>query len=222
MRLDLRIVGASALLGSTLVLAVLGDPTLDDQLRWRRDVLDRSLDARSVQIDPGELLELMHDNLVRLRIVDVRDEADFNAFHLVDAERVDCEALGTHWGRDLDLDEIVVLTGNDEARAESAWRMLTARGLANVYVLAGGLNRWMQLHGEGTVRPRAHFATASTASTDQASACFEEEPFLWSPPAALGDRHPASLPALDGASPRDFEPKVRRPSAGDRPSGGCG
>lgn len=222
MKLDLRIVGAAVLLGATLVLAVLGDPTLDDQLRWRRDTLDRSLEARSVQIDPGELLDLMHDNLVRLRIVDVRDEADFNAFHLVDAERVDCDALRTSWGRELDADEIVVLTGNDEARAESAWRMLTARGVSNVYVLAGGLNGWMQLHGEGTMRPRTHFAVASTASTDQASACFESEPFLWSPSSALGDRHPASLPALPAASVRAYEPKVLRPSAGNRPSGGCG
>lgn len=222
MKFDARIAGAVLLVGSTMVLALAGDPTLDDQLSWRQEELDAVLDARAVQIDPGELLELMHDNLVRLRIVDVRDEGDFNAFHLADAERVGCDDLRSRWGLALPSGTIVVIAGNDEARAEAAWRMLTARGVPNVYVLEGGLNLWVELYGLETVQPRTRYATASAMSSDRAEACFQDEPFRWAVGAALGDRHPASLPALHAHPARTFEVKVRRASAGARPSGGCG
>lgn len=222
MRIPVRVVGAAVLLASTMVMAVTGDPTLDDRLAWKQEEFDRVLDARAVQIDPAELLELMHDHLVRLRIVDVRDEADFNLFHLADAERVTCAALRGDWGHGLPVGTIVVIVGNDEARAEASWRMLTARGVANVYVLAGGLNLWMQLHGDRSVLPRTRFATAAHTTTANAEACFQDEPFLWTLPAALGDRHPAALPGPGSGPARTFEAKVVRTSADNRPAGGCG
>ncbi len=43
---------------------------------------------REVYIDPAELLHLMNDDYIELVIYDVRDERDWNMFHLVDAERI--------------------------------------------------------------------------------------------------------------------------------------
>ena len=228
MKIDPRILGALVLLGSTMVLSLVGDPTLDDQLRWHQDEFDRQLLDREVQIHPGELLELMHDDLVRLRIVDVRDEADYNLFHLADAERVDCEGLRADWGDDLSADTIVVLVGNDEARAEAGWRMLRARGIRNVYLLAGGLNEWMARHRDVAVRPRTTFATVASVPTTDVDECAQDEPFLWTLPAAVGDRHPAALPdaaheddAQHDEKP-DYEKKVKRLSKAPKLSGGCG
>ncbi|HKK70682.1 MAG TPA: rhodanese-like domain-containing protein [Candidatus Krumholzibacteria bacterium] len=227
MRAPWKFLAAAALIGTTMAMTLVGDPTLDDRLAWQHDQLEETLVSRDVHVHPGELLELMHDDLVRLRIVDVRDESDFNLFHLADAERVDCDALQSTWGHDLVDDAIVVITGNDEARAESAWRMLRARGVRNVYVLAGGLNRWVELFSEP--EPQPHEPTASVASAAaalllpvQTESCLSEEPFAWGLSAALGDRHPASLPDAHRLEPLDYQDKVKRTVKAPKLSGGCG
>ena len=218
---------AAALVLSAGALALVGDPSLEDEMAWRHDQLEETLVSRAVHVDPAELLGLMHDDLVKLRIVDVRGEADYNLFHLADAERVDCEELFAGWGEDLAHDVIVVVVGNDELRAEGAWRMLRARGLRNLYVLAGGLNRWVEIYAHTTPPPAAaHASVAAAAAANliptDTSECLSDEPFAWSLPAALGDRHPVSFPDPDRAPPREFEPKVQRVTKAPRPGGGCG
>jgi len=222
-----RVVAAAGLVVITFVLTLVGDPSLDDRLAWDADAAEEVLASRSVHVDPAELLELMHDDLVKLRIVDVRDEADFNLFHLADAEHVACDALQSTWGNDLAGDVIVIVTGNDEARAEGAWRMLRARGIRNLYVLEGGLNHWVEVYAHS--EPKRYVATTSVASAaaanllpDTEETCLSGEPFAWSLPAALGDRHPVSLPDLDHAPQRDFTKKVKRATKAPRLSGGCG
>ena len=227
MRFDLRVLGALALVGSTAMMSLIGDPSLDDRLAWEHDRLEEVLVSRSVHVDPFELLELMHDDLVRLRIVDVRDEADYNLFHLADAERVDCDGLQSDWGEGLAADVIVVITGNDEIRAESAWRMLSVRGLRNLYVLEGGLNRWVELFSEHDplpATPEASIAAAAAANLMPVGieSCLSDEPFAWGLPAALGDRHPASLPDVHHMGEHEFVKKVERATTAARPAGGCG
>lgn len=222
-----RWMAAAALVLFAGTLALVGDPTLEDELAWRHDALEEILVSRTIHIDPAELLGLMHDDLVKLRIVDVRDEADYNLFHLADAERVDCDELTTTWGEDLARDVIVVVTSNDEARAEAAWRMLSARRVPNLYVLAGGLNQWVAIYARHEPRPATAAASVAAAAATNliptdTTQCLSGEPFAWSLPAALGDRHPASLPDPAHVPPRTFEPKVKRVTTAPRPSGGCG
>lgn len=222
-----KVLATVALLGFAFVMTLIGDPSLDEKLAWEHDAMEEILVARTVHVDPAELLGLMHDDLVKLRIVDVREEADYNLFHLADAERVDCDALQTTWGEDLAHDVIVVLTGNVEERAETAWRMLYARGLRNVYVLEGGLNAWVEAYATTAPRPYTAVSTVAAAAaanliTAEPSTCLADESFAWSLPAALGDRHPVSLPALDDVPTRTFTPKVKRVTNAPRLGGGCG
>ena len=55
-----------------------------------------------------------------------------------------------------DLREVLIPIGEwilagDEARAEEAWRTLRAQGVRHVYVLAGGLNLWLDVFRTGEV-----------------------------------------------------------------------
>lgn len=164
MRAPLKAVGAGALVLGSLVLATLGDPGTDPVLARRGEEFRSRLEQGEVQVSPAELLELMHDRSVRLRIVDLREEGAWNWFHLLDAERIGAAALPA-WGAELDFDEIVILVDADGNTSPEAWKLLQARGIGNSYLLDGGIGAWMEQFG-GAAEPRA----------------------------ALGDRHPASWP----------------------------
>ena len=154
----------------------------------RNAELSARLDSGEVQIEPAELLTLMHDASVRLRIVDLRDEAAWNWMHLLDSER---GADLASWGTDLDFDEIVILVDQDGSSAPDAWRLLQARGMRNSYFLDGGIDAWLEEFDHGAV-----------------------------PAAALGRRHPASLPDLH--DDLDYTSRVQRVGAAPVLSGGCG
>ena len=164
MNIPMKAVAATVLLGGTLFLATLGDPGPEQALARRGAELQTRLDRSEVQIDPAELLDLMHDRTVRLRIVDIRPEAAWNWFHLVDAEHLEPGDLES-WGSDLDYDEIVIVVDQAGQDSPGAWRMLQAREIDSSYLLAGGIDAWMERFGHGI-----------------------------QPAAALGDRHPAALP----------------------------
>lgn len=96
----------------------------------------------------------MHDSQVRLQLFDVRPEADFNVFHIRDAKRLPLAAmdqLGSH--PKFDAKALKVFMAGDEAEAEQAWRYATAAGIANTYVLAGGVNLWLTVGSQQAFTP---------------------------------------------------------------------
>ena len=93
--LNLRVLGAALLLLSAAGLAMVGQPDLEDKWAYLAPEYESRLTHREVFIDPAELLHLMNDDYIELIIYDVRDERDWNIFHLVDAERIPLEALPT-------------------------------------------------------------------------------------------------------------------------------
>ncbi len=88
---------------------------------------------------------MMHNNQIDLVLVDVRGEAEYNLFHLIDAQRLTLAELGHGWPQRLSDDAVVVVMSNDEQAAEEAWKRLAVQRV-NVYVLAGGINRWLDLY----------------------------------------------------------------------------
>src|SRR5574341_1352657 len=83
-----RYAAAAGLVGVAVIGMVIGQPTASD--RWARIAPEREaqLANREVQIHPGELLDLLHNNAVRVVMLDVRSESDYNAFHIQDAQHV--------------------------------------------------------------------------------------------------------------------------------------
>ena len=143
-------VGPAALVLTALLVLVMGQPSAMD--RWERMAPEKAalLSERQVQIHPGELLGLMHDDLIHLVLLDVRDEADFNLFHLADARRVTADDLeGSLMLSLLNAPQatVVVLMSNGEERATRAWRILVAQNIVNVYILEGGVKHWLDLFG---------------------------------------------------------------------------
>jgi hypothetical protein len=192
--------------------ALLGQPTIQRRMAWERARLEADLASRKFHIDPAELLGLMHNTQVQLVLLDVRDEADFNLFHLVDARNVTLGQLEGDWPSRLPPKAVCVVMSNDERAAEEAWKRLTVRPTKiNAYVLAGGLNRWLDLYQD-------HLAGVPGPEIPGAGGDLPRHRFS----AALGEQMPAARPKLEEAPLRPFVTKVKALGPIRKASGGCG
>jgi rhodanese-related sulfurtransferase len=201
-RYNPRVLGAVLLLAAASALALHGQPDLDRKWQFMEPEYGSRLTYREVYIDPAELLHLMNDDYIDLIIYDVRDERDWNVFHLVDAERIDLEDLASQRKRLRNLSElgVVVVVSNDEIRATEAWKRLMALAKPNVYILEGGLNHWLNIYGTHGDETEGH-GTASLAKPDGTL----RHPFRL----ALGARHAAARPDEHSAPNREYTEKVR-------------
>lgn len=198
-----------------LGLVVVPQPGLDTKIERMAPELDAQLAARDLQIDPAELVELMHNNRVKLVLLDVRSEADFNMFHLLDAKNVTLDELRGDYPATIDPISIVITMSNDEAAATEALRILRAQGLAGSYILEGGINEWLEVYGG---------VSEEKPDPLESLAGLKDEPMRFTFPAALGDRveiawpdpHHMKLPA------REYKKKAKSMKPMVLAGGGCG
>jgi rhodanese-related sulfurtransferase len=204
---------AAGLLVVALFVMGVGQPTAMD--RWEKMAPDRQpqLDGREVYIHPGELLGLMNNDQIILMMLDIRDEADFNLFHLQDAKRTAMEDLDgplTLTLLTLPENSVIVLMSNNEEVATEAWKMLVAQHVINVYILEGGINNWLDVFGH-----EGH-ENCVVEDTDHDSKRLRHV-FK----AALGSNQPGAQPDAHLVEEMEFTPKVKiekKKAVG----GGCG
>lgn len=206
-----RYAAAGGLVALAFAVFVIGQPTTLDRWEWIEDEQEDLLAQRAVQIHPGELLEKMYDNRVNLVMLDVRDETDYNLFHLLDAEQLPLEAVKAK-AEDL-LDEsantLTVVMSNGERDAAEAWKTLVAESVPNVYILEGGVNGWIET-----------FAS-ETFKTEHPTLQVVSDRLAYSFTSALGSRYSLARPELH-AYELEFTPKVKMKTKGAGASGGCG
>ncbi len=198
-----------------LVLMLVGTPEPEDRLARMGPALDAELATREYHLDPAEVLDLMYDDGQQIFLIDVRAEADYNQFHLLDVRWRPLDRLTFACCRQLPTGAVKVVMSNDEVAAQEAWRRMRAAGLLNAYVLAGGINLWLDIYGDGA--PGAAAAPPHDLITGEGDDTLRHR-FT----RALGGRHPASLPGHELVGERRFERKVKiaRPTAAV--GGGCG
>lgn len=205
-----RYLGAGLLVLAALAVMLIGQPTTAD--RWAKIESQKQalLDDRAVQIEPGELLHTMHDHMLNLVMLDLRSEADYNLFHLEDALNVSLEELPAMIP-DLLLEppaSVIILMSNDETRATEAWKLLVAESVPTVYILEGGINRWIAIFAAEDARIRPGGSPAEDALHYDFSA-------------ALGDAYPASWPDPEHY-PLEFSTKIKLQLKRGPMGGGCG
>ena len=202
-------VGLVTFAASTIII---GMPTTEDKYALVAEAKDTALASRDVQIDPGELLDTVANDTLKVVMLDVRPEAEYNQFHIAGAQNVSLaqvNALVPELHAQQALNTVFVVMSNDEKAATEAWKVLSAESVPNVYILAGGINAWL--------------ATFGHAESDivQVAAPSGDDTLCFSFPAALGDRFAASDP-----SPHEWEfeytPKVKLQIQRDKSGGGCG
>lgn len=117
-----RVLGAAA-----LVLAMLA-AALPESARGTRGAMS-ALD----------LARWIRDGKPRLRVIDLRDSAAFETFHIPGAVRMTLDDVArARWAPD----ETVVLYGEDEAEGARGRANVRSSSQADAHVLAGGVNDW--------------------------------------------------------------------------------
>jgi hypothetical protein len=208
----LRRAAAAALFAGALAVLLIGSPDLEE--KWARVAPQKGtqLIGREVQIHPGELLQNMADDRLRVVLLDVRPESDYNLFHIEGAQQVSLEeipALASQFLANTAANTVYVVMSNDETTATQAWRMLAAESVPNIYILEGGINYWL------TVFAGEEEAIQPTAIPPG------QERLIYTFPAALGARYEAAFP-----NPHEWEleytPKIKLQIQRDKSGGGCG
>ena len=200
---------AAVFLGAAAVL-LLGQPTIAE--RWAAIASQKNvlLQERAVQIHPGELLDTIHDPKIKVVMLDVRDEVDYNLFHILDARHIPLEELPDH------IEEfhfepantVFVTMSNDETAATEAWKILQAASVPNVYILEGGINNWIATFGDDELTKNFN----AGAGDDELRYIFD---------VAIGDRYDAAEPDPH-ASELIYTPKIKLELKRAPTSGGCG
>ncbi len=182
-----KLAAAGALLAAAVVLTVRGEPTPEQRWAWTAPDLKRAVEDRAVFVDPAEVVALRKDVNVQTDVLDLRDEHDFNLFHVGGARRVDPALLGrlsdeTKRLVDRPASAVTFLMGNGEAAALAAWKSLRALGASNVYVVEGGVNRWLERYPLPecvAVRTAAAAAAPDALAYRFAHATGAREPAAW-------------------------------------------
>jgi hypothetical protein len=206
-----RIGAGGGLALAAVGLIIIGQPTMLD--RWNRiaDEKTVALEDRTVQVHPAEMLTHIHDPNLKVIMLDVRSEADYNQFHILDAQHVPLGEIPDIVPT-LHLEPantVFFVMSNDETAATEAWKTLQAESVPNAYILEGGINNWLTLFGNDeflAAHPRV------SQADDQMAFAF---------PAALGARQ---FPAEPDPHQYEFiyEPKVIMELKRAPTSGGCG
>ena len=207
-----RYYGAGVLVMAAVAIAIIGQPTTAD--RWSRlePLRSAALDNREVFVHPGELLDTFHDHKLNLIMIDVRPEADFNLFHLLDAENITPEEIPSRVDEFIaqPANTIFVLMSNDETTATEVWKTLTAEAVPNVYILSGGINNWLDT-----------FTTEFEESFCGEAIDAEDEELQYEFDAALGSNCPAAYPDHEQYE-LEYEKKIQLDLKRAPVGGGCG
>lgn len=142
--------GAALVLAAALVLVIRGEPSTAERWRWAPAEAHHQLDDRTIFISPAEVVLLRKDTSIQVNVLDLRDEHDFNLFHVGGARRVSLRELDQPPLVKALLEQprstVTFLAGNGETAARTAWQGLKAYGVQNLYVIEGGINHWLELY----------------------------------------------------------------------------
>ncbi len=144
-----------------------------DPYRGRTYTIDEQELARVVQttvdhVSPQELADWIIQGKTDYRLIDLRTEQEFGAYHIPGAENVPLTALADHG---LGMTEKIVLYSEGGIHSAQAWFLLRAKGYRAAYMLFGGLEEWKdkvlfpRLAANATPAETVEFAKMSAVST---------------------------------------------------------
>ncbi len=96
-------------------------------------------------VSPDDLAHKLIDKEPGIVVVDVRSEDDFNRYHIPGSIHIPLKnLLSNDQLHNLAQDDAIILVSNGNTLAAQAWLLLKQNGFKDVYILAGGMNYWVQ------------------------------------------------------------------------------
>lgn len=138
--MNARLVGAAAVIVLAIGAAVAGTPESGGGSRTSIRALADEIEHESDHVTALELAEWIRERRPGLRVIDVRTDSEFSAYHIPSAERIPLGSLTT---MRFDPRSTLVLYSEGGAHAAQGWVLLRTAGVRNVYFLRGGILDWM-------------------------------------------------------------------------------
>lgn len=209
------VVGGLVLLGG--VAAVGGDPYRSPAVTVRSDELARLVEGKADHILAGELAERLIAGDNTFRLIDLREPAEFAAYHIPGAENRPLARLDpSQWRRD----ERYLIYSDGGIHAAQAWVLLKAHGLT-VRSLYLGLDAWrdevlnplLPADPEQAARLGAiarHFGGTPRATGGGPATAATATPVLPAPATAATAAPPAPAPAATEPAPAEPPKKKKK------------
>jgi len=199
---------------ATATVAQSTAPAAKPQIVTRTLSAEDMLSARLVHVSAAEAFKARFQQSIKPVYLDVRNEADYNLYHMSGAVNVPLARLQSKVPALLTepaANTVFITIGNDEKTATEAWKLLVANRVPNVYILEGGVNQWIATF--GAADPGLQKIASAKAGDDQLRYDFK---------AALGDRYKSCAPSPIEYEKLSFEPRIVLQLKRDKGGGGCG
>ena len=138
MRSRVAVAGIVALLAVGAAFAGSPDPRAGSTASIR--ALADEIEHESDHVTALELAEWIRQRRPDLRVLDVRSDSEYAAYHIPTAQRIALTTLAT---THFDPRSTVVLYSEGGAHAAQGWVLLRTAGVRNVYFLRGGILDWL-------------------------------------------------------------------------------
>ncbi len=193
-----------------IMIIILGQPTPDSRWDIVKGTYQKRIDERAIFIQPQELVDTWYDDKLSLVIWDFRPRREFNIINIIDSYHKEENELTEKYVVDLrqnPANRITVIIGSSEQEALSVYKHLMGYGIANIYLLDGGIDNWLTQFEE-------HHSFSKTAKPTPFGLHF-------SIPEAKGARHPISEPSKEWITNKEYEKKIKLEFKRAVAGGGC-
>ena len=134
------VAGAAALvLAATAAYVRSPDPRSGSDANMR--ALASEIEHETDHVTALELAQWIRERRPGLRVLDVRTDSEFNAYHVPTAEHIPLSSLSA---TRFQPNETLVLYSEGGAHAAQGWVLLRTVGVHNVYFLRGGILDWIE------------------------------------------------------------------------------
>jgi rhodanese-related sulfurtransferase len=202
-----RVIISIVLVSLGLIIAAIPQNTTHPYKLSANELLNEAY-GREQYFSPEEVADLIIKKDPSIRLIDVRDPAEFEKFNLPNSMNIPLpNLLAEEWSDYLDQDiQMNIFYSNGALKANEAWMITRQLGYENNFVLEGGLNYWA----ETIMNPQA---PKSTSPNEE----FARYDFQKGAGMALG----GTVMASSSASSTSVKPKIKKRSKKKRAAGGC-
>jgi len=130
---------ALVLVGLGVLAAFAGSPYQGTRYTVDAKELARVVEGEVDHVNPETLADWIIQGKADFRLIDLRTEPEFSAYHIPGAENVTLTALPEYG---LTRNEKIVVYSEGGIHSAQAWFLLKAKGYRGVYMLRGGLEEW--------------------------------------------------------------------------------
>jgi rhodanese-related sulfurtransferase len=129
----------AALLGAGALL--IGNPEASARLSIDTRELAAIVESESDHVTPAQLADWILAGRQDYRLIDLRSDGEYAAYHIPNAERIPITDL---LDGDLARNEKIVLLSAEGIHSAQAWMLLKANRYPAVYLLLGGSKQWQE------------------------------------------------------------------------------